>query len=213
MFQSQILPYPEVKSILKPSRLVVFLHGYGSDGNDLIELAQIMQASLPDGYFISPHGIQECEAFSSARQWFSLSDRSVDSISPLIQSSSNVLSEIIVAKQKELGLSNEQTVLIGFSQGTMMALYLNLSSEKPFQSVVGFSGRLIPPPKILNFQTPVCLIHGEHDDVIPINELHVISEYFKKNSIKHKAHTRTNLRHSIDMEGIEIAINWIIGNV
>jgi phospholipase/carboxylesterase len=204
------MKYPEVEALnTPPKKLVVFLHGVGSDGDDLIALAPYMQKDLPDCHFISPHGIDPYDMAPFGRQWFSLQDRSEIVLKNLLEESSGKLAQVIRDKQKQLKLNNANTILIGFSQGTMLGLYLTLTSEEPFFAMVGFSGALIKPDICINKTTPICLIHGTEDDVINISALDDAGAYLTEQKIDHKIYKIPNLRHSIDNKSIASAINFI----
>jgi phospholipase/carboxylesterase len=207
---SKHLPYPEVNSINQPAeKLVVFIHGLGSDGNDLIGLTPFMQKDLPDCHFISPHGIEAYDMAPFGRQWFSLIDRDPKTVIHLAGINTPLLSEIIKEKQVELSISNKDTIIIGFSQGTMIGIYLTLIQEEPFYAMVGFSGRLIPPPYCMNKITPICLIHGERDEVVGAEELDNCVEYLSSNNIPLDILKIPNLAHTIDAKGIDFAIKFI----
>ncbi|MCZ6886532.1 MAG: hydrolase [Rickettsia endosymbiont of Ixodes persulcatus] len=207
---SKHLEYPEVTSTQQPpKKLVVLLHGVGSDGNDLIGLVPYIKNDLPDCHFISPHGIQPYDMAPYGRQWFSLQDRSPHIIARLIASNIKLLEDIIKQKQEELNLTNKDTIIIGFSQGTMVGLYLTLIQQEPFFCTIGFSGVLIPPTEVNNKLTPICLIHGELDDVVSVSEMYNASNYLSKLHIDHSGHKLTSLAHSIDGRGLEIALNFI----
>lgn len=214
MNKTELLPYPEVKSLNTPCKsLVVFLHGVGSDGNDLIGLVPFIQKELPDSYFTSPHGVEPFDMAPYGRQWFSLNDRSLPVIKELAAKNVGLLKEIIKNKQRELNLTNKETIIIGFSQGTMMGLYLNFTEAEPFNCVVGFSGRLIPPQECINKSTPVCLVHGVLDDVVDISCMDEIIEYLKKCNIQHTSYKVQNLAHSIDASGLQYAVEFIKKNI
>ncbi|WP_347939042.1 hydrolase [Rickettsia oklahomensis] len=207
---SKYLEYPEVTSIQQPpKKLVVLLHGLGSDGHDLIGLVPYIKNDLPDCNFIAPHGIQPYDMAPYGRQWFSLQDRSPYIIVRLIASNVKLLEDIIKQKQEELNLTNKDTIIIGFSQGTMIGLYLTLIQQEPFFCTIGFSGALIPPTKVNNKLTPICLIHGELDDVVSISEMDNALNYLSKLHISHSGHKLTSLAHSIDGRGLEIALHFI----
>ena len=207
---SKYLPYPEVKAINEPAKkLLVFIHGLGSDGHDLISLVPFMQKALPDYHFISPHGIEPYDMAPFGRQWFSLSDRAPDRIMMLAGANIPLLAEIIKDKQEQMSLTNKDTVLVGFSQGTMMGLYLTLIQDEPFHAMIGFSGRLIPPPTCKNLHTPICLIHGERDEIVRAEELNHCLKYLDTHNIKNASLLIPNLAHSIDTKGIEFAIKFI----
>ncbi|MFY9590331.1 dienelactone hydrolase family protein [Rickettsia endosymbiont of Halotydeus destructor] len=202
--------YPEVKSKdLSPKKLVVLLHGVGSDGHDLIGLVPYIKDDLPDCHFISPHGVEPYDMAPYGRQWFSLQDRTPQKIQKLLENNVELLTEIIKEKQTELGLTNKDTIIIGFSQGTMIGLYLTLIQQEPFLVSIGFSGMLFPPKECVNKSTPICLIHGELDEVVSVNEMGKAEEYLSKNQIPHNSYKIPHIAHSIDAKGLEFAINFI----
>lgn len=202
--------YPEIKALNdQPTKLMVFLHGVGSDGNDLISLVHYIQKPLTEYHFISPHGVEPYDMAPFGRQWFSLQDRSPETIIKLAKNNAPKIQEQIELKQKELGIDNESTVIFGFSQGTMMGIYLTLTQEKPFKAMIGFSGRLIPPASLKNTSTPICIIHGAEDDVVEANESIKLSEYCKQNAIEHKLLIIPNLTHSIDGSGLDFALEFL----
>lgn len=202
--------YPELASLDQvPKKLVVFLHGVGADGHDLISLAPLMQPDLPYCHFISPHGIEPFDMAPFGRQWFSIANRDPFLIKKLVEKNSPSILSIIQNKQKALNLTNKDTIIIGFSQGTMIGLYLSLTQEEPFDKIIGFSGLLIPPDDCLNTVTPVCLIHGEEDQSIDVQEMNKAAEYLKAHKIKCFTHKIPYLGHSIDNKGINLAIEFI----
>jgi phospholipase/carboxylesterase len=201
---------PEIKSVDKtPSKLMVFLHGVGSDGNDLISLVPYMQDSLREYHFISPHGIEEYDMAPFGRQWFSLQDRSRNTITKLVQNNAPKVQAQINQKQNELGIENKDTVIFGFSQGTMMGIYLTLTQEKSYHAMIGFSGRLISPQEPKNTSTPICLIHGLNDDIVEANESRKTAQYCQKHDINHELLLIPNLTHSIDGQGIEFSLRFL----
>lgn len=213
MLRNQFLDYPEVASLNAiPEKLVVMLHGVGSDGNDLISLVPYIQKAMPTCHFISPHGVEAYDMAPFGRQWFSLQDRTPSTILNLIDNNVSLVRNLIEEKQKSLSLTNKDTILFGFSQGTMMGLYLTLTTKDPYAAIVAFSGKLIPPVNLANQQTPICLIHGKEDDVLSYKELEISADYLTKNNIKHKKLVIDNLTHSIDDKGIKFAIKFLQEN-
>lgn len=203
--------YPEVKSLTgdKPKKLLVMLHGVGSDGDDLIGLAPFIQKHLPDYHFISPHGIEEYDGAPYGRQWFSLKDRSSSVIMGLIEKNAASVIEIIKSKQQELNLDNADTILFGFSQGTMLASYLTLNASEPYGAMIGFAGYLCPPKELKNKSTPICIVHGEDDPVVSVEESTKFANYCRDNDIVYQLKTIPNLTHSIDASGLKFAINFL----
>jgi phospholipase/carboxylesterase len=117
--------------------------------------------------------------------------------------------DIIKNKQLDLGLTNKDTILVGFSQGTMTSLYLNFLQNEPFLALIAFSGALIKPDKLINKTTPICLIHGREDDVVPVTEVDRISKYLLEHNIPSKSLVIPNLTHSIDKSGLDFMMNFI----
>ncbi len=211
---NETLPYPEIKSLNNQcSKLVVFLHGVGSDGQDLIGLVPFISKELPDYHFISPNGVEAFDMAPYGRQWFSLNDRTPEKLQELIAKNSNLVETIINNKQKELNLTNKDTIIIGFSQGTMMGLYLNFIQQQPFACVIGFSGRLITPKECINKITPICLIHGQLDDVIDVSCTDEIISYLQQHNITYNSYKVPNLSHSIDASGLQFAVQFIKENI
>lgn len=204
------MSYSELKAAITPAKkLVVMLHGVGSYGDDLIALAPMMSRKLPDYHFFSPNGVEAYDMAAFGYQWFSLRDRSWPVLMPQIIKNSILVQNIIQQKQQELGLSNAQTILLGFSQGTMMASYLTLSENSPYHAMIGFSGRLATPKTIQNTNTPICLVHGKEDQVISYQESEKFQQYANLHNINCQLKIVANLAHSIDMSGIEFAINFL----
>lgn len=210
MTKQQSIEYPEISSLSKNTKkLVVLLHGVGSDGHDLIGLIPYIQKELPDYHFISPHGVEAFDMAPYGRQWFSLQDRTPTVIYDLVQINALKIEEIINKKQKELNVTNENTVLWGFSQGTMMSVFLTLTSTSPYSATIAFSGMLILPSKISNYKTPICIIHGREDKVVPVEESIKMAEYLSANNIENQKLIIPYLNHSIDASGLEFAVNFL----
>ena len=209
MIEKQQQQHPELASLKATTRLIVLIHGLGSDGHDLITLAPYMQDALPNYHFFSPHGIEAYDMAPFGRQWFSLQDRNPQVVLKLIAESAPKLIQIIQDKQAILGLTNQDTVLVGFSQGTMIGSYITALEKKPFNCFVGFSGRITYPNIRTNNITPHCLIHGSDDSVICADELQKGGHYLSSQQVPHEAHELDNLAHSIDARGIRIAMEFI----
>jgi len=200
-----------------PKYLVIFLHGYGANGENLINLAPEFTRVLPDAFFISPNAIQPWEGgFPHAYQWFSLyggiERKSLESISGDIKNSNKILAQFIGDQLKRLNLGYDKLFLIGFSQGAMMAIYQGLISKEKIAGVVAFSGRVILP-EMLGEQTiskpDICLIHGEADSVVPFHNFTEGKEILHENKIPFEGYSFTNLDHSIDFNGVRCAQKFI----
>lgn len=188
--------------------LIVMLHGLGSNGNDLESLIPFLKKKLPDSEFFSPNGIEPCDLFPFGYQWFSLANRDDSAIALELERVAPQIQNMIMQKAESLGLA-DNIILLGFSQGTMASLYLALSSNKPYKAVIGFSGALILPSNIMQKNTPICLIHGSDDEIVPAWNLELTKEKLAKENIEVTTFLYQDLAHSIDMRGLISAINFI----
>src|SRR5437879_7920745 len=158
--------------------LVVFLHGYGADGNDLIELGRAWQGLLPQAAFVSPHAPERCLQ-SPGRQWFSLTFRDPDERWRGCTKAAPALEAFLDSQLKRRNLAASALALVGFSQGTMMALHVGLRRAAAPFAIVGYSGLLVTPPDAnadtlaaeIKSRPPVLLIHGDRDELVPTQAL------------------------------------------
>ena len=195
-------------SAAKPSSLVILLHGYGADGNDLIGLAPLLAQHLPDAYFISPNAPFPCEMSPMGRQWFSLLDRSPKALLRGAQEAAPLVNMFIASQLQRFSLNEDRLALVGFSQGTMTSLYVALRRPKPCAGIVGFSGSLIGENGITS-KPPVCLIHGKMDNVVPYGAMALAEAGLKHEGVAVETHSRPMLGHGIDDEGLKIAIHFL----
>src|SRR6202043_1925143 len=126
----------------KPRRLVILLHGLGADGNDLIGLQQVWGRLLPEAEFISPNAPFPCDMAPYGYQWFSAQDQSPAARLAGVRAAAPILDGFIDQSLAERGLADSRAALVGFSQGTMMALFVGLRRAQPAAGILGFSGRL-----------------------------------------------------------------------
>ena len=129
----------------KPRRLVILLHGLGADGNDLIGLAPYWARLLPDAEFVSPNAPFPCDMAPYGYQWFSSQDRSPEAVLGGVRAAAPILDAFIDEALEQRGLGSGELALVGFSQGTMMSLFVGLRRAEPVAGIVGFSGRLLAP--------------------------------------------------------------------
>ncbi len=196
------------KSGDKPKHLIMFLHGYGADGNDLIGLSPMLANDFPDAEFISPNAPFPCEMSPSGRQWFTLLDRSPQIMLRGAMDAAPLLNTFIDAQLKRFALTDDKLALVGFSQGTMMALFSALRRPKACAGIVGFSGSLVGEEGIIS-KPPVCLIHGNADDVVPYGAMALASAVLKHEGLSVETHTRPGMGHGIDPEGLNIAVKFL----
>ena len=197
------------------SSLIILLHGYGANGDDLLGLADPMSEYLPDTVFISPNAPEVCSGNPGGYQWFPI---------PWIDGSSEEESEVGANRAiKDLnyfidevmhneGLSEAETVLLGFSQGTMIGLHLAIRRDNSFASLVGFSGRLLRPDLVQDEKKnslPILLLHGDQDEVVPFGSLAEASNVLRTNGFNVDEFIMEGTGHGISPEGLEECLRFI----
>jgi phospholipase/carboxylesterase len=195
-----------------PQQLFIFLHGYGSNGEDLISLTPFFRKHFPNAQFISPDAPYQCEMSAFGYQWFSLLDHSEPAMRAGAEYVLPILDDFIDQQLERFMLKPRNLVLIGFSQGTMMSLYSALRRKKNIAAVVGFSGSLLGADFLdqdLQSKPPVCLIHGMDDNVVPFECMGKAEEILEQHNVVVESHSRPNLAHSIDEFGLQAAVSFL----
>jgi phospholipase/carboxylesterase len=202
---------PRLEPRSGPARaLVVFLHGYGADGNDLIAIGREWQGLLPQAAFVSPHAPERCIQSAAGRQWFSLTFRDPNERWLGCNKAAPALEAFLDAELKRRNLPASALALVGFSQGTMMALHAGLRRPTAPFAIVGYSGLLATPddakpeklaPEIRS-RPPVLLIHGTQDDLIPVQALFQSAQGLAALDIPVEWHMSLGIGHGIDPEGL-----------
>jgi phospholipase/carboxylesterase len=189
-----------------PARqLVVLLHGVGADGHDLIGLAPALAKSLPDAAFVAPDGPEPCDMAPTGRQWFSLRDRRPETMLAGVLASAPILDAFLDAELERHGLAPGQLALLGFSQGTMMALHVAPRRTPALAAVLGYSGALVGADLLAaerRSQPPIFLIHGDADQVVPVQALFAAVAGLQAADLTVQWTIRPGLPHGIDPEGI-----------
>ncbi|MBV9374005.1 MAG: prolyl oligopeptidase family serine peptidase [Alphaproteobacteria bacterium] len=189
----------------KPRRLVILLHGLGADGNDLIGLAPYWARLLPDAEFLSPNASFPCDMAPYGYQWFSSQDRSPEAVLGGVRAAAPVLDAFIDEALEERHLGSSALALVGFSQGTMMSLFVGLRRAEPVAGIVGFSGRLLAPELLaseLRSRPPTLLVHGTEDPVVPYSSMAAAETALKAAGVPVETVTAVGIGHSIDDQGL-----------
>jgi phospholipase/carboxylesterase len=196
-------------------QLVVFLHGYGADGNDLISLGQHWRGLLPDAAFVSPHAPEPCAGNPfGGRQWFELTFRDPGERWRGVCHAAPALNAFLDSELASLGLADDALALVGFSQGTMMALHVGFRRPRAMAAIVGFSGLLAGPEHLgrdIVSRPPVLLVHGDRDDVIPVEALGQARNVLGGVDVPLEWHVCPGLPHGIDGDGLSLAGNFLLG--
>ncbi len=206
--QSITLDGPAVapKSGSKAKQLVVFLHGYGSNGDDLISLAPYWADLLPDAEFVSPNAPFPCEMNPfGGYQWFGLEDRNPATKLAGTRAAATILDAFLDDALKARGLDESRLALVGFSQGTMMSLHVGPRRASAPAAIVGYSGALIGADALggeIKSKPPVLLVHGTADQVVPFTAMNAAAQVLQSFGVEVETLARPGLPHSIDPEGL-----------
>jgi len=191
-------------------QLVVFLHGYGADGNDLIDIGRAWQQYLPRAAFASPHAPEPCGQAPVGRQWFPLTFRDPNERWVGVNGAAPQLQRFLDAELARHKLPPAALALVGFSQGTMMALHVGLRRAIAPAAIVGYSGILVAPPEQeleafaaeITSRPPILLVHGDRDELIPVQALFQAAQGLAALGLSIEWHISAGIGHGIDAEGL-----------
>jgi phospholipase/carboxylesterase len=187
-------------------QLVVFLHGYGADGNDLIGLGREWARVLPNAAFVSPNAPEACGMAPTGRQWFNLTMRNPGEIGRGVAQAAPTLNAFLDVELERLRLPSRSLALVGFSQGTMLALAVGLTRNPAPAAIVGYSGALAAIESLpeLGNGPAVLLVHGDMDEVIPVDAMMIAREQLAVAGLPVEWHVAPGVGHGIDGEGLRL---------
>ncbi len=199
-----------------PERLVVLLHGYGANAADLIGLADPLMPHLPGTAFVAPDAPEACAGAPMGFQWFPIpwidGSSEEDSMAGMERAIGD-LSDWLDATMAREGVAAGQVALLGFSQGTMMALHVAPRRDDALAGVVAFSGRLLSPETLAEearTRPPVLLVHGDADEVVPVASLPAAAEALEAAGFERVfAHVMEGTGHGIAPDGLQVALAFL----
>lgn len=194
-----------------PKQILLLLHGFGSSGSDMIALAPAWQQSLPDALFLAPHAPQRC-GLGAGYQWWGLTDITPQALAAGAAQGAPAINAFIDRKLKQYDLSEADLAIIGFSQGTMMALHVGLRRPRQLAAIVGYSGMLAGAAELRHEQItrpPVLLVHGSHDPVVPVAALHSAESELRRLGVEVSTHVSSGVGHSVDPVGLRLGCDFV----
>jgi len=195
-----------------PKQAVVLLHGYGSDGQDLIGLAGYWRDLLPDAFFVSPNAPEPCRDNPGGYQWFPVDFSRPEYRFDGASRAQPVIADFLRDLWAQTGLTAKDTILGGFSQGAMMALNVGLTLDKPLMGIIAFSGALIAPAGFADYagpKPPICLVHGDQDPVVDPALSREAAEILRKKGFAVSYHVEPGAGHTIAPDGLAFASQFI----
>lgn len=199
----------------KATSVVVFLHGYGADGADLLGLAEPLSRYLPDTAFYAPNAPEPCRNNPMGFQWFPipwLDGASEAEARASMERSVEDLNGFFDGVLRREGLDADRMVVVGFSQGTMMALHVLPRRAEPVAGIIGFSGRLLAPELLageVRVRPPVLLLHGDQDPMVPFADLGLAERALSGAGFDVATHTMRGTGHGISPDGLGVALSFL----
>lgn len=198
----------------KTDALVIFVHGYGADGQDLLGLGNALAPHLPHVAFHAPNAPDRCRNNPMGYQWFPvpwLDGSSEEEAMRDMAVSAKLFDAYIDAAIEAEGVTPARTVLVGFSQGTMMSLHVAPRRAEALGGIVGFSGRLLLPEQLgeVRSKPPILLVHGDADDVVPPASLGEAETALRGAGFEVSAHMSPGTAHGIAPDGLGLALGFL----
>ena len=178
----------------------------------MISLAPHWQDFLPDALFLAPHAPQKCGMMGAGYQWWGLSGFAPSALAAGASSAAPAIDAFIDRKLDEYGLTDADLALIGFSQGTMMALHVGLRRPRKVAAIVGYSGMLTSAAELSHIdhkKPPVLLVHGTADPVVPIAAMHMAKSDLKRLGVPVESHISYGVAHTVDPVGLRLGRDFV----
>lgn len=195
-----------------PRSMVILLHGYGSNGDDLMSLVSYWRAALPNTVFMAPNAPETCPGAPDGYQWWSLADLGRESRAAGVRQAAPLVNAFIDTHRTAYDLPNNKVALVGFSQGTMMALHVGPRRAEAMAGIVGYSGMLADAEALqteLKTKPPLLLIHGDADQMVPFAAMGQAETAFRQLGFEISARASRGLGHSIDEAGLRLGADFL----
>jgi len=203
------LNYTETKAPDTIETLIIFIHGYGANGKDLLQLAPYFQKHYKNCHFVAPNAPYATD-YPDSYYWFPINNFNEDHLKEGVENSVPVINKFINYCKKQYKLSNQQIILFGFSQGSLLSIYYGLKQPEKFKAILAFSGGALSDiNSIIKNKTPICLVHGLQDEILSPEHSLSTAENLTKEKHPNELKLIDNLGHSINLAGLEFAVDFL----
>ncbi|MFN3233517.1 MAG: alpha/beta hydrolase [Alphaproteobacteria bacterium] len=196
-----------------PQQIVILCHGYGADGQDLVGLALGWRELLPHAAFFSPNAPEQVPGAPMGRQWWAIRQFSPEESATGLQKAAPILDAFIDECLENAGLTEKDLALVGFSQGTMMALQVGLSRATQLAGILGYSGAVAAPDLLrgaIRSKPPIQLIHGDLDNMIPVSAMAAAARFLEGEGLSVSTHISENIGHGIAPDGVDLGGKFLL---
>jgi phospholipase/carboxylesterase len=196
----------------KADCLIVLLHGYGSNGADLISLAPYWAKALPGALFVAPNAIEPVPQAPGGYQWFAISSLEPQMMEAGVRNAAQSVDRFIDRELEKAGLDDSRLALVGFSQGAMVSLHVGLRRAKAPAAILGFSGVLTGARRLkeeMKVKPPVLLVHGDQDQMIPVTAMFDSAEALSASGHGAQWHVSYGVPHAIGQDGLDLGAAFL----
>jgi phospholipase/carboxylesterase len=193
-------------------QIVLLLHGYGSNGDDLISFAAYWRELLPDALFLAPNAPEPVPFNYLGHQWFGIDELTAQAMAAGVAAAAPVVNRFIDTQLEGHGLTERDMVLVGFSQGTMMSLYVGPRRERQLAGILGYSGLMTAPEALAaeaRSKPPVMLIHGSDDPMVPVAAMSDAQIALRAAGFEVMTHVSQGVGHGVDQDGIRLGGEFV----
>ena len=199
----------------KPEKLVIFCHGYGANGQDLLGVGLNWQLEMPTVAYFSPDAPHKSPGMPGGRQWWDIAGFSMEEQERGVTAAAPILNMFIDQTLEEAGLDESDLALVGFSQGTMLSLFVGLQRQTQLACIIGYSGAVAAPDLLAaNIKTrpPVLLVHGDMDHMIPPTAMTASERFLTQNGVDVQTHLSRGMGHGIGPDGLDLGRDFLSAN-
>jgi phospholipase/carboxylesterase len=193
--------------------LVLFVHGLGSNGSDLMSFADYWQKSMPNVAFAAPSAPSSCPDMPGGFQWMPRLPPGHPRMFPEVEAAAPGLETIIEEELSHVGLGPDRLALVGFSQGTMLSLHVGLRQCVAPAAVLGYAGGMVGRDHLadeITCKPPVMLVNGDADQMVPAAAQNMALEALQQVGVVAAGQVLPGLDHSVNADALILGARFLI---